>query len=586
MRTSNAHLGALFTLATACAESSPPMPSPVTPSLPAVELALIGGVVRTLDPARPHATAVAIRGGRIELVGSDEEVNARIGPNTRVVQLSGRAVVPGLTDGHMHLAGLGATAEKLDLTGTKSVSEIRQKVQHAVESRPPGAWIVGRGWDQNDWVKGGQKAPFPTARDLDSIAPKTPVVLIRVDGHAAWANSAALTLAGLDRKTKDPEGGRIMRGPKGAPTGILVDNAIDLVTRHLPAPTKDSVKKTLLAGQALCLEAGLTQVHDMGQSALEIEVLRELDEAGELSLRVYGMIDGSAPEQEMLLKSGPRLAKQQQRYSLRGVKLFADGALGSRGAALHQPYKDDPKNSGLLLTPPEVLEARVQAAKTAGFQVAVHAIGDRANSLVLDIYEKVYGREGAKHRPRIEHAQVVTLSDIERFGRLAVVASMQPTHATSDMPWAEARLGSKRIEGAYAWQKMRAASATIAAGSDAPVESISVIKGLYAAMYRQDEKGEPAGGWRKEEALTAEQALSAFSAGNAWASFREGEAGVIREGLVADLTVLSADPGAVTPGELLATEVELTIIEGAVAWERAGTDDATQTPGASPQSSL
>lgn len=530
----------------------------------------MGGVVHTLDPARPHATALAVRGGRILGIGDDASIRSLIGPDTRVIDLEGRTVVPGLVDGHMHLAGLGARAFVLDLRGTRSVKEVQAKVRDAARSAEPGVWIVGRGWDQNDWVPPGQRAPFPAAEDLDAVTPKNPVLLVRVDGHAAWVNSAALSAAGLSRKTKDPEGGKILRGPSGAPSGVLVDNAIDLVRRHLPAPKKDDVQKAMLAGQESCLAAGLTQVHDMGESALHTEVLRGLDEAGLLKLRVYGLLDGSAPELDAMMAAGPRLAKGRQRYTLRGVKLFADGALGSRGAALAEPYSDDPKNRGLLLTPPEVLEDRVRAAKAAGFQVAVHAIGDRANASVLDIYERVFGAEGSLHRPRIEHAQVLALSDIPRFGRLGVVASMQPTHATSDMRWAEARVGPARIQGAYAWQQLRTRGATIAYGSDAPVESISVIEGLYAAIYRRDQRGEPAAGWRMEEAFTPEQALRGFSAGNAWASFRESEAGVLREGFVADLTVLSRDPEAAPPAELLEAEVEFTIIEGEIAWQRPG----------------
>lgn len=584
-------LASILTLALgsilACA-GQPPIDeaSPATPPPPAPDLVLLGGIVHTLDSQKPKATAIAVQAGRITAVGTDEELRALAGPKTRVIELEGKTVLPGLVDGHMHLASLGNASLTLDLGGTKSVKEIAEKLRAAAEKAEPGKWILGRGWDQNDWVAPGAKAPFPTAKDLDTAAPKNPVLLYRIDGHAAWVNSVALQQMALDGKTKEPEGGKVLKDARGRPTGVFIDNAIELVQRLVPPPTKEEVKATLLAGQALCLAAGLTQVHDMGEGALEVEALRELDEAGQLKLRVYGMLDGSSPELEAWLARGTRLPEGQRRYTLRGVKLFADGALGSRGASLFEPYADDPKNNGLLLTPPEVLESKIVAAKNAGFQVAIHAIGDRANGLVLDLYERVFMHDLTRHRPRIEHAQVLTLADIERLGRMGVIASMQPTHATSDMPWAEQRLGPARIKGAYAWQRVKAAGATLAAGSDAPVESIEPLAGLYAAIFRRDAAGEPKDGWRMEEALSPEEAVRAFSSGNAWASFRESEAGQVRAGFVADLSVLSKDPYAASAAELLETTVELTIVGGEVVFEKAPAAPTAQTPGVSPQSSL
>lgn len=559
-------------LAIACASAAPPAApaaeGPGRPPAPVATLVLRGGVVRTQVPGQDLVSAVAVRDGRVLAVGSEAELSAHIGPETRIIELEGRVVLPGLADGHMHLAGLGARDLLLDLRGARSAAEIAAKVEAAARAAAPGAWIVGRGWDQNDWVAPGQRSSFPTAAELDRVSPAHPVFLTRVDGHAAWVNSRALAAAGLGPNTRDPEGGKLLRDRRGRLTGVLIDNAIELVRSKLPAPTLEETRRALLAGQAHCLAAGLTQVHDMGQSPMVVEALRQLDEAGELRLRVYGLLDGSHPELLAQLAAGPRLSEADRRYTLRGVKLFADGALGSRGAALFEPYQDDPKNLGLLLTPPEVLEQRIRASRDAGFQTAVHAIGDRAGALVLDLYERVYAQDTATSRPRLEHAQVLRLSDIERLGRAQVIASLQPTHATSDMPWAEARVGPERIRGAYAWQKLLRAGARLAAGSDAPVESISVIEGLYAAIHRRDAQQRPDGGWYAEEALSPAQAVDAFSAGNAWASFREHEAGRIAPGFVADLTVLSVDPYTATPAELLAASVELTLIGGDIAWAR------------------
>ncbi len=537
-------------LTAACTRPGPG-PRPAAPSAPVVAdpvarhpsaaLVLVGGTVRTLDPERPVASAVAIDGGRIVAVGDEASVAPWIGPDTKVIDTTGKTVLPGLVDAHMHLFGLGSQRFVVDLVGTRSVAEIQARVGRAVQRARPGEWIEGRGWDQNDWgVRGGA---FPTARDLDGVAPDHPVVLTRVDGHALWANSAALRIAGIDAKTPDPRGGELIRS-RGRPTGIFVDNAMDLVRGHLPPPTAAQLRRIALLGQEACLAAGLTGVHDMGIGPAELAVLRELDRTGDLALRVYAMLDGSVEDLHALMGEGPTVPgpDSASRLTVRGVKLYADGALGSRGAALFEPYSDQKGTKGLIVTDLELLEARVRSAAGRGYQVAIHAIGDRGNGLVLDLYERVFGRSGERFRPRIEHAQVVAREDIARFGRLGVVASMQPTHATSDMPWAEDRLGPERIAGAYAWRSLAVASATIASGSDAPVERIDPFEGLYAAITRRDRDGMPPNGWRVEEAMTPEQALASFTRGAAWAAFQEGSHGRVRPGFVADLTVSSVDP--------------------------------------------
>jgi hypothetical protein len=541
------------------------------------DLVLVGGAVVTMERSASHpangATAIAIKDGKIARVGSDGEIERWIGPDTKVIGLAGRVAVPGLVDSHMHLEGLGMRRFGVDLVGTASIEEIRAKLRKAIAAAKEGEWIQGRGWDQNDWESFKKKGlKFPTAKDLDDISPKNPVVLTRIDGHAIWVNSKAMEAADVTAKTKTKDGGEIIK-IKGKPSGIFIDNAIALISEKMPAPTKEQLRAALLLGQKECLSAGLTQVHNMGVGPLELEVLKELDERGELKLRVYGMLDGTIEDLGGLMGGGPLIPSDAgRRLTVRGVKFFIDGALGSRGALLLEPYSDDKKNSGVSVMQPEVLEARVRSAHALGYQVTTHAIGDRGNRVVLDIYQRVFGGDAARARPRIEHAQVIALEDIPRFGKHSVIASMQPTHATSDMPWAEKRVGKERIAGAYAWRSLMTSGATIAAGSDAPVEDISPVLGLYAAMTRMDEFGSPAGGWRPEERMTPEEALASFTRGGAFASFRENEAGVIREGFAADITVLDRDPLQVTPEELNSVQAVLTIIGGSIEYARQGAD--------------
>lgn len=558
------------------------------------ELVLLGGTVHTLDPQHPAGTAVAIAQGRILAVGTDTEIESYVGPNTKLVGIAGKTVVPGLVDAHFHLFGVGQRGTIVDLSGTRSIKEIREKVQTAARANTGASWVIGRGWDQNDWA--GNKA-FPTAKDLDDVSGEHPVLLTRVDGHAVWVNSAALKQAGVTPEVKDPPGGRILRAGN-RPTGVFIDNATSLVEAAVPPPSASELRKAVFLGEREALKAGLTQIHEMGIGRAELDVLHELDRAGELRIRVYAMVDGAVEDFGGLLGSGPEIPGKdaKNKLTVRGVKFYLDGALGSRGAALLAPYSDDPKNLGLILTNESLFEARVRTAKERGYQVATHAIGDRANRLVLDVYERVFGREARKLRPRVEHAQVLSADDLPRFGQLGVIASMQPTHATSDGPWAEARLGKERIRGAYAWRSLLSASATIAAGSDAPVEDPSALGGLVAAIFREDpEDARKAGkaavhktsggglhmvdedmmaspAFHPEQRMTPAEALHAFSRAGAWASFREGEAGMIRPGFVADLTVLDVDPTTADAASLARGHAELTVVEGNLAYVRPGAD--------------
>lgn len=565
-----------------CQSSAPPpKASPPAPPPPPADLVLTGGRVVTMDPeGAGQPTAIALEGGKIAAVGDDREIGRRIGAETRVIDLAGRTVVPGLADSHLHLEGIGMARTGVDLVGTNSVNEVRARVKKAVKAAKKGAWIKGRGWDQNDWAEYQKKGiKFPSAKDLDDLAPDNPIVLERIDGHAIWVSSKAMALAGVGPKTRSPPGGEIVKGKNGKPSGIFIDNATALIDAKVPAPSKDEVRTALILAQKDCLGAGLTQVHDMGVDRATLEVMRELDASGELRLRVYAMLDGHQEDLGGAMAAGPVLpADPSKRLTIRGVKFFSDGALGSRGALLLEPYSDDPKAAPTPLLAPEILEARIRSAKDAGFQVATHAIGDKANRMVLEIYERVFGSSAATARPRIEHAQIVHPEDLGRFAKGGVIASMQPTHATSDMPWAEQRLGQGRLAGAYAWRSLLTTGATIAAGSDAPVEDFSPILGLYAAVSRKDMFGSPEGGWLPGERMTPAQALRAFTRGAAIASFREEEAGRVKPGMLADLTVLDRDPLAVSEEELNRVRVMLTIVGGKIEFAEPGADAAPAKP--------
>jgi predicted amidohydrolase YtcJ len=524
------------------------------------DLVLDGGVVVTLDDAHPRATALAVRGGRIVAVGDASDVKPFVGKGTRRIHLAGRTVVPGLTDAHVHVEGLGTALERLDLVGATSLDDALARVAKAAKKAPAGEWLQGRGWDQNDWP--GKR--FPTAADLDRVAGGRPVFLLRVDGHAAWASSEALLRAGISARTPDPHGGRILRDANGEPSGVLVDNAMTLVTAHIPEPSREVRKRRLAAGLRACARGGLTEVHDAGVQLGVIGLYKELLAEGRMPVRAYVMVRA-----DEFLAGGAFLAPEvglgDGRLTVRAVKVVADGALGSRGALLLAPYADEPGTRGLATVEPETLRAVLQRALAQGFQVATHAIGDAANRMVLDAYEAALGPDGgARRRFRIEHAQVLAPTDVARFKALGVIPSMQPTHCTSDMYWAEDRLGPERAKGAYLWKTFLDQGVRVAGGSDAPVEKIDVLPGLYAAVTRQDAKGWPEGGWHPEERVTILEALKMFAGNAAFAAFEEADRGTIAVGKRADLTVLTRDVTAVPPAEILATGIAMTVVGGEV----------------------
>jgi predicted amidohydrolase YtcJ len=529
------------------------------------DLVLLNGKIYTVDNARPLASALAVRGGRILFVGSEAEARALASRSAQVVDLRGATVVPGIIDAHAHLLGLGNTLRRVNLAGSTSYGEVIERVKAWAKDVKPGEWILGRGWDQNRWPS----KDFPTHEALSRTFPNNPVVLTRIDGHASLANAKAIELARVSASTADPEGGRIIRLPSGAPAGVFVDNAQSLVSRAIPGSTRADTRKAILAAIAECNRLGLTGVHDAGEDAETIGIYEELAKAGNYNLRNYVMLaDPGDPTAagalaNPYLRRGPQSALYDGHLWVRAIKLYADGALGSRGAALLAPYADEPTNSGLLLSRPEHLRAWAETALRSGFQVNVHAIGDRGNRIVLDAFEaalRVVPK--ADHRFRIEHAQVISLEDIPRFAKLGVIPSMQATHQTSDMGWAEARVGPQRIRGAYAWRSLLNTGVVIPNGTDFPVEEVNPLLTFHAAITRQDPANLPAGGWYPEQKMTREEALQSMTIWPAFAGFQESLLGSLTPGKYADFVVLDRDIMRIPDTEILGTRVVSTWIGG------------------------
>jgi len=523
-------------------------------SSPPSAIVFVAQRVYTMDPAQPVAEAVVVKDGKIAFVGSRQDAFDEAGSGAAVEEWPASTIVPGLVDSHGHLASLGRALSLASLETASSEADAVKRVQAVLATTTQGGWVLGRGWDQNDWP--GQA--FPTRASLDAAFPGQPVFLTRVDGHAAWVSSEALKRAGITRETKDPEGGRIVRDAQGEPTGVLVDNAIDLVSAKVPPPDGEVLKKRLKLALETCARVGLTQVHDAGMDLATFRILQGWDMLGALPVRVYAMADAQGDEAQTYLGQGTFSGRLLE---MKAAKLLADGALGSRGAALKAPYSDEPGQSGLLLLPPEELERRATEFSERGFQVAVHAIGDRANSLVLDILEKL-SKERPNARHRVEHAQILSEADVPRFAKAGIIASYQPTHATSDMPWAEERVGKERLRFAYAWKSMLETGAHVAFGSDFPVESPNPLWGLYAARTRTDHQGKPEGGWMPEQKLTGEEALAGFTTGGAYAAFAEDHRGMLKKGYDADLVVLPVDPVKGPPQALLDAKVQVTLVAG------------------------
>ncbi|MER3523646.1 MAG: amidohydrolase [Ignavibacteria bacterium] len=528
------------------------------------QLLIINGTVYTLNDAEPLAEAIAVRDGKIVGIGTTGDLRKRFA-SARILDVQGKAVYPGFTDAHAHVEGLGAALVNIDLMDTKSVEEIQRLVAQRAAVLPPGSWIRGRSWDQNKWAS---KA-FPTHQMLDAVTRDHPVVLTRVDGHAVWVNKVALELAAITKATADPEGGKILRDARGEPTGVLVDNAANLVEAVMPAPTETEMREAIEKATRECVRVGLTAVHDMGVELDVLAIYKQLVQERKLPLRIYAALAGAGPAWAQYVRQGPDIGQYNGRLTVRALKLYADGALGSRGAALIEPYADDPLNRGLTLTGADSLRKLAEAALSAGFQLCVHAIGDRANHIVLNVYEELSKANPDRFknaRFRIEHAQVLEPADIARFSKLGIIPSMQPTHCTSDMPWAEDRLGPERVKGAYAWRSLLETGSIIAGGSDFPVESPNPLFGFYAAITRQDHEGKPEGGWHPEQRMQRVEALKAFTLWAAYAAFEEQQRGSLEVGKLADIVVLSNDIMKCEPRDILKTTVEFTILGGDIVY--------------------
>ncbi len=536
-------------------------------------------------PAPAHADTLVdnVDGVTLDATGGvDHFTGLVVGDDGRIVQVlhrgdkrpgkvdylvdgKGRYLMPGLIDSHVHVMGIGFGALTLDLSDTKSLAEAQARIAAYAREHPDRPWILGRGWNQEQWKLGR----FPTAAELDAVVADKPVWLERVDGHAGWANSRALTAAAVTALTKDPAGGKIERVlPGGKPAGVLVDNAMALIGRKLPEPRPEDRDLALAKAQDLLLARGVTAVADMGTGIEEWQSYRRAGDNGSLRIRIMAYAGGTEA-MELIGGPGPSPWLYDDRLRLNGVKLYGDGALGSRGASLKAPYADAPTVKGLRITADTALKNMMSRAALDHFQVAVHAIGDEANAAVLNAIEDLALTYKGDRRWRIEHAQIVDPADIARFGKLGVIASMQPVHQTSDRLMAEARLGPARLAGAYAWKGIQAGGAKLAFGSDAPVELPDPFAGLAAAITRQGPDGQPFGGWQPQERVTREEALAAYTVNGAYAGFAEGRFGRLVRGERADFLLVDRDPMLASASDLRETKVLQAWVGGRLAWDGA-----------------
>lgn len=536
----------------------------------AADIVFRNGNVYTGDPKTPRAQAIAVTKDRIVFVGSDADAQKFVGPKTRVVDLKGSTVLPGFTDAHQHLSGVGFREMTLNLEGTTSLEEFLAKVKARVDQAKPGEWVTGRGWIETHW-----KPPvFPTRWDLDKVAPNNPVILGRADGHGSVANSAALNLGGIDKNTPNPFGGEISKDKQsGEPNGMLLDYAQALVRRRIPPTSPADAERAVVLGVKRNIELGWTQVQDAGGSYDDVEIFKKLYAEGKIKLRIYKAVHGPGPSATRLLNEGPTIGAFDNRFTFRTIKVVSDGALGSRGAALLDPYSDKADTSGFLTVKAEELRPMLIEALRKGIQIETHAIGDRANRFILDEYETAFKavpaseRKVAEPRWRVEHAQIVNPADIPRFAKLGVIPSMQPSHAIGDLHFAPSRVGIPRLAGSYAWVSFIKSGVVIAGGSDAPVERGEPMIEFYAAVARKDQKGFSGEGWHPEEAVSREDALRMFTIWPAYAAFEEKLRGSIEVGKLADLTILSADIMTIPAPEILKTRCVMTVINGEIVHE-------------------
>ena len=534
--------------------------------VPPADLIVTNARIYTVDDTRPVATAMAVRDGRIAFTGSAREAMALKGTGTRILDLGGRTVIPGMVDAHAHLLGLGQSLQMVNLVGAKSYDEVIARVVSRAKGIPAGQWILGNGWDQNQWGD----TRFPSHEALTRALPNNPVYLTRVDGHAVLANAAAMRAANVTAALRDPSGGKVERTAAGNPTGVFIDNAQNLFAHVIPGSSREQTRAAIRAAIAESQHWGLVGLHDAGESRATIDLMEEMAKAGEIDFRLYVMIGDDSAAVAHYLARGPQSGLYDNHLWIRSIKLYADGALGSRGAALLEPYSDDARNTGLLVSAPAHLQEVAVRALAAGFQVNTHAIGDRGNRVVLDAYDAALKlHPTADHRFRVEHAQILNHDDIPRFAALGVIPSMQAVHQPSDMYWAGSRLGQGRLLGAYAWRSLLETGVVIPNGSDFPVEAVNPLLSFHSAVARQDAENWPAGGWYPEQKMTRQEALKSMTIWPAFAAFQETVMGSLSIGKLADFVVLDRDIMTVADRDILGTSVVATYIGGKPVYERA-----------------
>ena len=542
---------------------------PVAPA----DLVLRGGRIITLDERLPSAQALAARNGAIVALGSDADIARFVGPQTQVIDLAGQTAIPGFIEGHGHFNGIGEGKLNLDLMNTKSWDEIVHMVAMAVERAKPGEWIIGRGWHQEKWTSTPQPnvEGFPLRQSLDKVSPNNPVILTHASGHASFANAKALELSGVTKATANPNGGEILKDKDGNPTGLLRETASGLIrrgageSRPTPEETEARAVRALELADREVISKGITSFQDAGSSFDLVNRMKRLIDAGRMNVRLWVMIRGGNAQS---LAANRVVGYGNNQLTVRAIKITADGALGSRGAWLLEPYADKADSTGLATTPVEQIRTAAQVALDAGYQVCIHAIGDRANREVLNVYEDTFkknARNGKELRWRVEHAQHINAADIPRFGQLGVIAAMQGIHCTSDAPWVEPRLGAKRAEeGAYVWQKLMQSGAVVTNGTDAPVEDVDPIPSYYASVTRKAKDGKVFYG---NQRMTRMEALKSYTLSNAFAAFEEDIKGSLSLGKLADITVLTKDITTIPDDEILTTKVAYTIIGGRVVFK-------------------
>jgi predicted amidohydrolase YtcJ len=552
-----------------------------------VDTIYVNGRFYTMDEKQSVVEAMAVKGGRIVGLGTREYVKRKFSTQ-HIIDLKNKTVLPGFSDAHCHFLGLGLNKLTVDLSGTNSEQDAVQRVANRVAASTASEWIRGNGWDQNVW----RKKDFPTKHSLDQITSVNPIFLFRVDGHACWVNSKAMELAGITKQIADPPGGKIIRDARGEPTGVLLDAAMELIYKIIPEPSDAEMREAIHYATDECLSYGLTSVQEMEADQKQVELYKKMIQENDFPLRVYSCVDGPNELWEQLKHTGAMIGYGDHHLTVRAMKLYVDGALGSRGAALIEPYSDDPTNRGTTVISNDHLQSIVDECLDHNFQVCTHAIGDRANYMILNAYAaSLQKHPNADRRLRVEHAQVLAPEDLPRFAQLGVIPSMQPTHCTSDMPWAEARLGHKRIQGAYAWRSLLKTGVVIAGGSDFPVESPSPLLGIYAACTRQDLQGLPRtsadvaqsfqlsaegivdssdfnGGWYAAQRMTREEAVKAFTIWAAYAAFEENLKGSLEAGKLADFVVLSDDLFQVPVQRIPEIKIEKTYIGGHLAFPK------------------